>query len=368
MENYPVKGWRKIGQSGTTLIELMVGLAVGGLTFLVMITLMTWGSSFNTRINGNFKAIEASSEAISLLYSIMPQVVEIDSCGCRGNNSTSRSNCTLSDSATSNLYYDPVINGGAANPVKIFTGYFEAYNGGGVTGDRHQLLTSQIGSAFTDLGGCKTYSYGAGTGFTVPQVRGCKLPISLNYTAPVVESGLLSSSTPSVGGKLAVSVGSVSTKGNTYFGSAHSDGNAARVVNLGCGLDQSGTTNGGLNFVLNIKLKSKATTSIKPSDAVYESWHPNGKNFGNGHFKDLRMKFAFPNLNVRGAYHWKMDSITGCLTNGTASTKKESCCSLAIDATKCIACIPSGTAPSVAGNANSCCSEALDANNGNVCI
>ncbi|MCO5144244.1 MAG: hypothetical protein M9962_14235, partial [Oligoflexia bacterium] len=113
----------------------------------------------------------------------------------------------------------------------------------------------------------------------------------------------------------------------------------------------------GLLFALNIKVKTRSTFIQTVSSSNYESWHPAGKNYNRGLFREIRLKHAFRNLSTRGVYQWRMQSQRGCLQNGEASTNKEQCCSLALVGGVCGHCIPSGES----GTAANCCSEKVAA-------
>ena len=370
-----IQSWQVTNtNSGFTLIEMMIGLGLAGVIFYVSIFLMDTTGNIVSVFSNNAATIEAVGDAIAELNTIMPQIVQINSCGCRGANSTALANCVWNESTP---WYDPVKDGGAATGVVIFDGEFESFYGGTNALNTTQLLTSNI--TYSANGGCDTSAYVKYTPITLPAVqRGCKQHLQLVYTAPVIESG----STQSVAGMLQIDIFANSPLPGVsgYLGStikiADANINGAKGVGLtelSCGFYQStqantsmGTGTSGLNFVLNLKLKTRTTTDQTVADGAYESWYPTSAKYGKGAFRDIRSRYNFLNLNNRGVYQWKTISRRNCVQDGSAATNVEDCCSTALNAagTVCAACLASTVAST---NAYSCCSARLN-NAGTACL
>jgi prepilin-type N-terminal cleavage/methylation domain-containing protein len=373
---------RRVGnQKGFTLIELMIGLFLAGLVFMIMFSLMGQTAKFASFFNNTATSIEGVSEAVTQLNAILPQMVRVRQCGCRGAAGTAMSNCTWSDTSP---WYNPIMNAGQSNTGNgglghlLLDGDFEHYFGGDNTANTTQLLRTQIvGTGFgASLGGCQTYSFGA----SGPLPRGCKLRIRLFYNAPVIESGVLPSSTPSRAGRLSILIGdaapaeSVTSNGTLIKIGAPEKGGAGGlgVTELACGFVNLGGDTAGMLFALNFKIKARSTMSQNPGHPNYESWYPtttmvspaysgnSGKNYQLGIFREIRLRYAFRNLGTRGLYHWRTQSIRDCKRNGRSATNREECCSLAIEGGTCRACIPGGAA---ASDASACCSEKVSGGN-----
>jgi len=345
-------------QKGFTLIELMVSLGLSGLIFMVLMTLMGQGANFSSIFEGSANTIEALSGSISQLNSVMPQIVRINTCGCRGANSTNMSNCVWNESAT---WFDPHFDGGgvSANHILLDADY-ESFYGGSNTQNTTQLSRTNLPAGFAgELGGCNATSPGTSTGTTTFTQRGCKQRLRLQYTPAVVESGLTSSSTPSTAGAVKLWLGDQVGKGEVNIGLPTKSGmRGVGVTELSCGFLQGGATGtagqAGLLFVLNMKIKSRSTTSQNPGFSGYESWFKTGVNYSRGMFRELRLKYSFPNISYRGVYQWRPLSRRDCVENGGSAGSKEECCSLAISGGTCIACVAGGAN---AASDNMCCSE-----------
>lgn len=377
----PIRPYRQINQKGFTLAELMVGLGLSGVVFLIMMTLMGQTAKFAAFFNGTATSIEGVSDAVSQLNAIMPQVVRIGACNCRGSGALqSRSNCRWDDA---NPWYNPVLNGGATNTgnsghgVMLLSGEFESFFGGANTANTTQLLTSNVGTFASGLGGCNTY-----TGIPVAQRRGCKMNFALYYKAPIRETAGSAFSNASLAGSLTLKIGDTAlvaapgtgdaapaaSVGQVMIGRSHMNGaGGLGITELSCGFHDSAGGGAGLLFALNFKIKARGTTILNPSMTNYESWYPtvnatngysgtSGKNYELGLSREVKLKYALRNIGTRGLYHWRSSSTKECRENGaTGITNKEQCCSMAMNGGACVACIAGG----LAGTVNSCCSERL---------
>jgi len=361
-------------KKGFTLIELMVGLGLAGVVFLIMMTLMGQSAKFAAFFNGTATSIAGVSDAVTQLNSVMSQVVQVDTCNCRGGGQlNSMSNCTWSDAQP---WYNPVLNGSASNSAhgehgaQLMTGYFESWFGGAnnsLTDGTDAVKTDFINalSFSSGLGGCEDF-----TALPSAKRRGCKMKFALYYKAPEIETGAALTQAAKAG-SLTLHIGDQaigSGDGVVKFG--NSDGNGAGglgVTELACGFNNSSSGTAGLLFVLNFKIKARSTTLLNSAHPNYESWYPNvtavspnysgssGKNYAYGLFRNVKLNFAFRNLGTRGLYHWRSSSVKGCVANGDPATaaEKQKCCSLASNGTQCVACVPGG----VAGTNDTCCSE-----------
>lgn len=343
---------RRLQESGFTLIEVMVSVGISGIVMLVFASLLSQSATFSSFFNRTASSIEGAADTIENLNSILPQVVSIRSCRCRGATNTNLlSNCYWDDSTP---WYDPVRDGGANDSAStgflILAGDFEFFYGGSNLANTTQLFRSNIAASnlASNLGGCNSY-----TSLPAAQLRGCKVSFNLNYKAPTVESG----STPSNSGFIFLRLGS-GAKGYQYIGEDDRDGRGGvGVSEMSCGFVNTLGGSTGLLFALNIKLKSRSTFIQTVSHTNYESWHPSGKNYDRGLFKEIRLKHSFRNLDTRGVYQWRVQSQRSCLENGKTSSTKEQCCSLALTGGACSSCVPSGSA----GTADNCCSEKVSA-------
>ncbi|MGZ3695904.1 MAG: PilW family protein, partial [Bdellovibrionota bacterium] len=338
-----------LDQAGVTLIELMVAVGIGGFLFFALMALLSQTTEFATFFHSAATSIEGTSNAISQLNSIMPQVVRIQSCGCHGVASTNMSSCTWTEpgAADPNIGKDPIQNWGGAtgtpgtgaaalgNALEIFKGDFEWFGGdapntplGLITG----ILTSNINTSGS-LGGCEALNgFSVNGAATTTFGKGCKLQIRLLYKAPFAAVG----ATPSYPGYLRILLGTQSEatlSNGTWIGQADYRGSSALgVTQLSCGYVQSGTTgaqSSGQLFALNLKIKVRATSEQSTSSMNYESWYPGGQNYYRGNIRDLRFKYSFRNLSTRGAYQWRAQGKRNCIPNGSAAVNKSDCCSLA---------------------------------------
>lgn len=362
--------WRfptKIGnQSGFTLIEMMIAAALGGFLFYSLMTLLGQSTNFAAYFHGAANSIEGTSEAISQLNAIMPQMVRVNSCSCNdATDSTSMAKCLWKEPTASDpsIGKDPVQTYGLSstgNGLKIFDGDFEWFAGNApATGQTalEGLWRSNLTSTASTLGGClslpSTFTLSSGTF----QAKGCKMNVRLYYRSAINESG----STPSKSGSLRVMIGNQSdsdaTKGLSIGKADDSRANTLSVSQLSCGFLSSQSQSAGLLFVLNMKIKSKASTEKTVTSTNYESWYPTGTNFSRGTVRDLRMKYTFRNLATRGVYQWRPQGRRNCRINGVAATDKSDCCSLAISGGVCTVCKAAGDS----GSATSCCSEQVSA-------
>lgn len=367
-------------QAGFSLMELMVGLGLSGIIFMTLIALMGQSATFSSVFHGSANTIEAVSTTLRQLHSVMPQVVSVNSCGCRGATSTSISNCIWSDTdpVTDPGWYDPHYNGGvtAGTEHLLFDGLFESYNGADTDGDgRLDLTKDTIDDAWgAALGGCESYDENLGSKWVQ---RGCKQRVRIYYTPAKAESG----GTPSNAGSLRLKLGTAadvdqvatiglkSGPGNYNVGAADWDGlNGIGVVKVSCGFVQGADGKAGTLFALNVRVKARSTIRRSPTPAsLYESWHQAGANYGRGRFRDIQMKFAFPNLSNRGAYQWRTASQMDCKANGEDANSREQCCSFAWDGARCVACKRGGGASGESASRDSeCCSGKLGA--GGKCI
>lgn len=385
---------RPNGESGFTLIEAMTGLALAGVVFAIVMGLLTQSAKFSTFFNGTATSIEGVNEALTVLNAVMPQVVRVRQCGCRGTASTAQSNCTWSDSQP---WYNPVLNAAASNiangnlGVLLLDGDYEDYFGGDNTVNTSQLRTPNIATLFsgfyTKLGNCETYSTVSSS-----DRRGCKRRVRLFYNAPTLENAASSSpANASVSGRLTLMLGGPSavTESTVSLESAVADTGVGVVTigartrfgadglgltELSCGFVSSSGGVAGLLFALNFKVKARSTTLQVPNHRNYESWYPNsasvsptynansgmsGKNYEAGVFRDIRLKYSFRNVGTRGVYGWKSQNNRYCKPNGYSfpgsdTPKVEECCSLAISGRQCVGCKAGGVA---ATTATECCSE-----------
>ncbi|MGE3260370.1 MAG: PilW family protein [Bacteriovoracia bacterium] len=345
-------------EGGYTLIEVLIAAGLGSFLFFALMSLLGQTTNFAAYFHSSANSIEGSSDAISQLNAIMPQIVRIQSCGCHGTVSTAMSGCTWVEpvSGDPSIGKDPILGptyaGSNADPgLEIFKGDFESFGGNApLTGAAGLLGLQTSGSMVGGTGNCETLA-----GLSGVSAKGCKLQVRLLYKAPVKEAGA-DASTP---GQLKIVIGDQDpSTGGLWIGKSDSRGSTALGISqLSCGFVQSGTTaqSSGMLFALNLKLKTRATTENKPSSFLYESWHPDGKNYLRGTIREVRLKYSFRNIATRGVYQWRAQGKRKCIVNGESAGNKSDCCSLAISsAHSCIACKASGAA---ASSGEECCSE-----------
>lgn len=354
---------RRMGQAGMTLLELLIGLVLFAIVSLAVAAVLTLGLNLSGFFFRNASTMEAVSDGMFQLTAIMPQVVKIKSCNCSGSGST-LADCTWSPT---NEWLDPVIDGGVGSvgtSTQIFEGEFEAGFGGlGAMVDT--TVTAYLTGTFPLARGCGNSTY-----IDDAVERGCRQLVRLSYTTPTLEN--IGGGVPSKPGSLEISVHSVAAPAQkTTFRIGNESGSVATarsgIVGISCGLASPGAGQVGTNFVLNLRTKVKQLSVERPAAPEYESWYPSGKNYNKGYFREARMKFNFQNLSVRGAYHWRLQSVRGCKKSGSgvvsSSASSEVCCSGAKSGSDCLAsCVAAGQAASYDSE---CCSEKLS---GGVCI
>jgi prepilin-type N-terminal cleavage/methylation domain-containing protein len=271
-------------QHGYTLLELMIAAAIGALVFYTLMSLLGQTTNFATHFHGTAGAIEASSDAISQLNGMMPEIVRIRRCSCSGSSTTATASCRWfppASSAEPNIGKDPVQNYGVASPgteVEIFAGDFESF-GGAVTATGYPglrgLFTGYLGQGGNASSGIKCAGMdGVLSGL---YAKGCKMPISLYYTSPTLESG----TTPAKPGSLRIAVGGDGSAfsggtSDTWIGRPTDTGyrGIVGVTQLSCGFAQSSASSASMLFVLNLKINSRSTTEQNVNCSSYESWWP----------------------------------------------------------------------------------------------
>ncbi len=356
---------KRLRQAGMTLIELLVGLALFSVVSLAVGTVFSTGLNLSGLFFRNAATMEAVSDGMFQLTAIMPQVVKLNSCACSGTGGTA-ADCTWTSGAA---WFDPVFDGGVATGSQIFEGEFEAGFGGlGAMADT--TLTSYLNTNFPLARGCANNPY-----FNdATEDRGCRQLVRLTYTSPTLEN--VGSGTRSEPGSLQISIHDVAAPGQQTVFRIGDEGTAGAkagvmtrsgLVRLSCGLDSPGGGQVGANFVLNLRTKVKQQSSENVNSDTYESWHPSGLNYSKGYLREARMKFNLQNLSVRGAYHWRMQSLRSCRYNGdslgSVSVGSEACCSGAKSGTTCLGtCKRAGLAASEDAE---CCSEKIS---GGFCI
>ncbi|NUM88200.1 MAG: prepilin-type N-terminal cleavage/methylation domain-containing protein [Bdellovibrionales bacterium] len=318
-----------------TLLELLVGLAIFAIVSLAVAAVLTLGLNLSGFFFRNAATMEAVSDGMFQLSAIMPQVVKVNSCNCSGTGS-SVGDCTWS---TAGEWLDPVFDGGMASGSKIFEGEFEAGNGGS-----GEMSDTTLTSAFSLARGCgptptvgpPPYPYNDAS-----NRRGCRQMVRLTYTTPTMENpGTGVRSEP---GFLEISIHNIAAPAQkTTFRIGNEGGIGATrsgLVRMSCGFASPGAGQVGTNFVINLRTKVKQQVTERPAASEYESWHPGGKNYSMGFFREARMKFNLQNLSVRGAYHWRLQSLRGCKLGGDTLGSGQSsdvCCSGASDGTSCL--------------------------------
>ncbi|MCO5144494.1 MAG: prepilin-type N-terminal cleavage/methylation domain-containing protein, partial [Oligoflexia bacterium] len=193
---------KKIPDSGFTLMEVMVSVGIAGIVMLVFGSLMSQSASFSSFFNSSASSIEGAADVVANVNAVLPQVVSVHTCRCRGSALPNNlSNCIWDDSTP---WYDPVHNGGAddsaATGLSLIVGEIEMFNGGTNVANTTQLLRSNIAASnyMNNIGGCLNY-----TAFPAAQLRGCKMNFQINYKAPDIEVG----STPAKAGFVFIRLG-----------------------------------------------------------------------------------------------------------------------------------------------------------------
>ena len=341
------------GTGGFTLIELMVTTGIFSIVILVTMVIYTQGLDLAAKFNRAAATTEMMGEGLGMLTNILAQVTHIRSCKCG-----STENCLWDGSTAATAWDEPALLGGPTVP--IFDADFESWFGSSTNGILNAGVDPALSPSITAPFGCGINNNAASQPFVSPR-RGCKERVQLFYTKPVIEAG----ATPSTPGQLTIRIGNT-----TNINLQHTDINIGDKTNaqkiglvaFSCGLESAAANQAGTVFVLNLRSKVKNRLTERTSLLTeYESWFPTGLNYNAGYFRESRIKISFPNMFVRGAYQWRIQSNRKCKTVGTAAATKEECCSFAMNATSCVACIRSGQASALA---NSCCSHAL---NGGLC-
>ena len=365
---------------GFTLIELMVGLGLASLVFLFMFRLLGMSANMSALTNNQASMTEYAAESISQLQTVLSQVVRVNSCACTGTGGNLASCLYRPVTAANANYNDPVFTYSNSADVVVLDADFESYFGG--TGASFSEISR---SSIPNNTGCAPYSF-----FPSAQLKGCKHRLQLLYRSAVLESG----GTPSQPGSLILRLAAFPGVGSPYTrihigsrsdttGVASSRREEVSVSELACGLiaplsagvpDPNQVT---MNFALDLRLKTRKTTSKNASSSIYESWHRDGVKYRNGSFRDIQMKVSFNNLQDRGVYQWRTQSLRqcpdttaradACCPNGKTARDRAQCCSNAktgaagVNGT-CVECVPGGVG---AASAEQCCSGVLS---GGLCV
>ncbi len=131
------------------------------------------------------------------------------------------------------------------------------------------------------------------------------------------------------------------------------------VTEVNCGMNHSRLNNG---FKLRVRTKVRSRNLNDSSSNDFESWMKGGQNWLAGSHREVDIEVDFRNLTHTGLHYGKTNTVRNCLTDGTASTQAETCCSGFLNAsgTACSAqstCSVAGVASTLAG---SCCSHQLN--------
>ncbi len=338
-----------------TLIEVMVSTGLVGLMMVVILAIMGNVGGFVGYFNNQANTAETVNTTVAGLNAALPLITRIQECNCRTASGT-RATCLWNPN---DPWYDPVYDGGQASPVVLLRGELEAHNGPSTS------LANVLGLSSFQGGTCATHNSTLTSGLT----RGCKQAFSLTYTAATRPVG----TTESKSGRLILSVGSGAK--TLQIGDTDWDGmGGIGLSELSCGFDNSAGTSGsgisGAIFVLNMRVKARASGVRSTSNSNYESWYPRSTptgtpspnvNYYRGVIREVRMKYSMRNIAVRGVYSWRPESIRNCKVNGRTATHPSQCCSQAMSGGSCVACIPGGGVAT--GGANSCCSGTLNGGN-----
>lgn len=318
-------------QSGFTLIELMVVVAItGGLALVLMSTLVD-----TTKINRQMQVqAETGRDLQSFYYALevyFGQTTQVVTCECGGGASGIIAGFThpcKNDSlqslplpAGTNTVLQ-VVYEDSSDPLQFFP----------PAAGSNCLLAGAVQIPGTDITpvGCKRFAF-------------------LKYTPPVDVSG----SNPSTPGKLEISTG-IDPAALSPVATINA------VTDFACGMTSNPTTGtlSNSDFKVRIDVKSKINNTEQVSDPNYESWSPAGVNFDHGIRRSHFGQVTFRNLTMPGIHFGKMRSYKNCTGNKVATNDPQSCCAGYYDGAACnTSCTPSGIAAPLA---TMCCSRMID--------
>lgn len=331
-----------------TLIEVVISSGLVGLIFVVIMGLMGQVGSVASFFSSQEATMTAVVDAVGSLNATMPLVTRITACNCRA--VSSRAQCIWDSSQP---WTNPVFDMAQTSPVTLLAGEFEVHDGPGTA------MTDVLNLASFGPDTCLSQN---STGSTYS--RGCKVGFELKYTAPTAltssaasKAGTLRLEIPArgAGAPARVSIGAATAEGAGNIG----------VTELSCGFDNGAGSATGANFVLNFRVKARSRLTKKLNDPNYESWYPRAggsapyqsdKNYFGGQIREIRLKWAMRNITARGIYSWRGESTRNCKINGATAGNSSQCCSNAINAGICVACVRGGQG---AAAASACCSGRL---------
>lgn len=323
--------------SGLTLVELMVSVALFGFAASMLATLFVQFAGKRTRSQNSSELAERLSQFAQSLEVYVTNATEIRNCGCNISN---------------NCIYDPArecgLTGDCGLPLlEIITE--DSLDPGSFPGPECFGATTnpRVGSTFPGL---------------IP--RGCKKRIQVQGFAP----STMTVGPPAVVGTpgrldiVDVTTGWVVLQSlvGTYA--------------VTCGLVGSGAGDpAGTQFYFDIRVKARnSNLNTSPTPNLLEGWHPADPEFQRGTHRAYLTAIPFRNLTQPGLHYGKTVTFDNCTRDGDPAPEGN-CCSRYRDTVgTCIpqaACIRAGTQPPDFGDlqlaAQWCCSHVISP--GGVC-
>ncbi len=300
-----------LGSSGTTLVELMVAVALFGVLSLAMMTLFGDHSLQIARARNEARLSEQLGEFSEALDLYLSGVTQVISCGCTNSNpciysagATELEDCTVA-SVDCNVAPDPLLRfefEDAANPS-------DAVPAAGCLNSGSSPVAVAIAPDRMIL-------------------RGCKKRMRLTYTPPVLEVG----PTPSQPGTLTIDREDPTVASPTQGAGLTTLHTLRGVYMVRCGhLSPTGSDTGVASkdhFRLHIRMKERIRNDIAASDLnMYESWAQGGLGFFRGTHRETSLDFSFQNLSVHGVHFGKPFSFRDCVLGSSSSADGSYCCS-----------------------------------------
>jgi prepilin-type N-terminal cleavage/methylation domain-containing protein len=304
---------------GLTLVELMVTVALSGISSLMLMTMLASYSEHVARAQNDSNLSEQLVSFGDVLDSYLGNATLIQSCGCANN-------CVFSTAAANETTDDCTTNGtcpsGTGSPILRFE-YEDSGDAGLV--------------AFGTCGFSGGFLPAAVPDGLVP--RGCKRRARLTYTRPTTaaaggQMGSLALTMEDAAGVPAIAP-ILQLTGVTYFRCGHPP-DPVNPANPDTGA-----------FKMSIRAKARAN-NYGPRDPRFDGWHPIDPLFAQGTHRSQKMDISFRNLNSAGIMFGKSSGEQNCTIDGAADPNGN-CCSGYWDPGTKLCMEMTETAPGVGG-------------------
>lgn len=322
---------RQKDQGGLTLVELMVGTALGGILVIAMIWLFIYSRGREVSSRNQSDLSEKLGQFSQMLEVYLTNATEIRACGCN---------------RAGECVYDPAVDcvrspASCVAPLVDFITEDSLDPGAFAGADCHEGTPNPRVST------------------TPPRLppRGCKKRIQVLLVQPTPISATVPARVGTPGRLILRDV----TRGVDLA-------DLSGVYSVSCGqAPDSGGTASGLQFSFNILAKSRGSNILESSDpGALDGWHPSDASINQGIHRSYLSTVPFRNISQNGLHFGKTITYDSCTRDGLIAPEGNCCSRYRDNNGRCIAqsaCIRAGLQPPVFGNlelaAQWCCSHVI---------